>query len=71
MFVTINRHKVEESDENIGVNLIRHSKISTELEGDKVLDLDKRRPLQKKTFHSLKTQLQYIRPLKPRRYPKK
>ena len=67
MFTIINKHKVDDSDENIGINLIRHSKISAELEGDNVLDIDKRRPLQKKTFHSLKTQLQYIRPLKSRR----
>jgi len=46
-----------------GVNEIRHSKISEELSGENIKDLDKRENLRKTMMHSSATQLNYIRAL--------
>ena len=42
------------------INYIRHSKISTELDGENINDLDKRIELFQKSFHSPITQLSYV-----------
>jgi len=47
-----------------GINQIRHSKISEELDGEHIKDKDKREKLREKMMHSSATQIQYIRSLK-------
>ncbi len=48
----------------IGIDLMRHAKISEELAGSKVKDEKKREALREKMLHSPMTQLSYIRKLK-------
>jgi hypothetical protein len=48
----------------IGVDMIRHGKISEELADSNVKDADKREALRQKMFHSPMTQMSYIRKLK-------
>jgi hypothetical protein len=48
----------------IGIDMMRHSKISEELAGSNVKDADKREELRQKMFHSPLTQMSYIRQLK-------
>ena len=47
-----------------GVNELRHSKISEELEGSNLKDQSKREDLRERMLHSSATQLQYLRELK-------
>ncbi len=48
----------------IGVDLLRHAKISEELAGSKIKDQAKREALRQKMLHSPLTQLSYVRKLK-------
>ena len=48
----------------IGVDMLRHSKVSTELAGSKIKDATKREELRQKMLHSPMTQLSYVRKLK-------
>ena len=48
----------------VGVNILRHSKISEELSGENIKDETKREALREKMLHSSATQLSYIRDLK-------
>lgn len=48
----------------VGIDLLRHSKISTELAGSKIKDSKKREDLRQKMLHSPMTQLTYVRKLK-------
>jgi hypothetical protein len=45
------------------VNLLRHAKLSEELDGENLKDKDKRRELFEKMLHSPFTQLKYLRTL--------
>ncbi len=49
---------------NVGVNQLRHSKISEELKGENIKSKEKREKLKERMLHSSATQLQYIRSLK-------
>jgi len=48
----------------VGVDMLRHSKVSTELAGSKIKDATKREELRQKMFHSPMTQMSYVRKLK-------
>ena len=48
----------------IGIDMMRHGKVSEELAGSNIKDADKREALRQKMFHSPMTQLSYIRKLK-------
>ena len=48
----------------IGIDLMRHAKVSEELSGSKIKDEKKREDLRQKMFHSPMVQLSYVRKLK-------
>jgi len=48
----------------IGIDLMRHAKVSEELNGSKIKDEKKREDLRQKMLHSPMTQLSYVRKLK-------